>query len=147
MKKLSHTGNILIILFGIMLILMSILVYKSATQQVTLVSKDYYEQELKYQDKLDAMNNTKDLDHLFSISLSGDSIAIQVPVAISRNLEYGEMYFYCPSDDKADTTVYIRKSTDGLYKLPHDLLKTAGCIAKIKLTADGRAYYKEIKIP
>lgn len=147
MKKLSHSGNILIVLFCIMLVLMSILVYKSATQEVSMVSKDYYEQELKYQEKLDARNNTRSWDHLFALSKTQDSIRLTLPAVLSSTLEQGKAYFYCPSNALADTVIYLDKSNDGNYTFGPGLLKGFGYIVKIDLETNGRSYYKEIKLP
>ena len=37
--------------------MIGVMVYKSVTQSVDLVAPNYYEQELKYQDKIDGINN------------------------------------------------------------------------------------------
>lgn len=147
MKTLRHSGNLLLLLFGIMLMLMSILVYRSATQQVSMVSKDYYEQELHYQQQLDARNNTRGLDNGFTLSHSGDSMVLQVPPDISRALTSGKALFYCPSNDKADTLVTLNSTPDGRYSFSRSLLKGRGYILKLDLNAAGKSYYKVLQLP
>lgn len=147
MNALRHSGNLLLILFGVMLVLMSLLVYRSATQPVSMVSKNYYEQELQYQHQLDAMNNTRQLDREFALSAGSDSVRLQVPVSISQTLTSGKLHFYCPSDDKADVFFSIGSSTDGRYAFSRSGLKGHGYILKMDLDAEGKAYYKEIKLP
>ncbi len=46
------------------------LVFMCFGQKVELVSKDYYAQELKFQDKIDAINNEKGLSGSISHSLN-----------------------------------------------------------------------------
>lgn len=147
MNALRHSGNLLLILFGIMLVLMSLLVYRSATQPVSMVSKNYYEQELQYQHQLDAMNNTRQVDREFALSAGGDSIRLQIPTSISRALTSGKLHFYCPSDDKADVLFSISSNPDGRYAFSRPGLKGHGYILKMDLEAGGKAYYKEIKLP
>lgn len=130
-----------------MLVLMSLLVYRSATQKVSMVSKNYYEQELHYQQQLDAMNNTRLLDHEFSLSAGTDSIRLQLPRSISQALTSGQLHFYCPADDKADVLLPVSSSADGRYSFSRSMLKGRGYILKMDLNAGGTAYYKEIKIP
>jgi hypothetical protein len=39
--------------------MIGVMVYKSVTQSVDLVAPNYYEQELKYQDKIDGINKIR----------------------------------------------------------------------------------------
>ena len=50
-------GNKLILVFIVFAVMMSVLVYKSVNTKYDLVSKDYYKDELRYQDKIDGMHN------------------------------------------------------------------------------------------
>ena len=56
-SKLTHSGNVIMAGFGIMLLLMSFLVYKCIVQRTDMVSADYYEKELHFQENIDAKAN------------------------------------------------------------------------------------------
>lgn len=144
--KLTHSGNILLIGFGGMLVMMSVLVYLAMKQDVSMVSKNYYEQELVYQQKLDAISNTGLYDSGFTITTKGDVLLLQVPPALSRALNEGSIHFYCPSNDKMDYREALSANESGLYRINKTMLKGNGYVVKITLNTGGKDYYKELKI-
>ena len=144
--KLTHPGNILLTGFGALLIMMSVLVYLSVKQKIPMVSQNYYEQELKYQDKLDAMNNTNGYDNLFKVQIEADHITLQLPSALSSSLQDGSAYFYCSSNEAMDHKDTLQANTDGTYVFDSKVLQAKRYVLKISFTADGKAYYKEIPV-
>lgn len=144
--KLTHSGNILLIGFGGMLIMMSVLVYLSMKQDVSMVSKNYYEQELVYQDKLDAMNNTTSYDQLFSVTKSNDKVLLQIPAALSKNITKGSVYFYSPSNERLDYKENIKATATGIYSFDKNIAQHAGYIVKISFRSGDKDYYKELKL-
>ena len=145
-SKFSHSGNILLIGFGGMLIMMSVLVYLAMKQDIPMVSKHYYEQELVYQQKLNAMNNTHPYDPDFSFEKSAADLTIQLPVVLSSQLTSGTIVFYCPATEKMDREETLVASASGRYTFPLSQLPGRGYIAKITLHSGGRDYYKELKL-
>lgn len=145
-RKLTHPGNILLTGFGALLIMMSVLVYFSVKQKIPMVSQNYYEQELKYQDKLNAMNNTNGYDGQFRIQVNADQITLQLPSALSTSLQDGTAYFYCPFNEALDHKEALHASADGQYTFDQKVLQAKRYILKISFTAAGKAYYKEIPV-
>jgi len=145
-RKLTHPGNILLAGFGALLIMMSVLVYCSVKQKIPMVSRNYYEQELKYQDKLNAMNNTSGYDSLFRVRVNAGHIILQLPSALSTSLQDGTAYFYCPSKEALDHKEALHASADGQYTFDRKALQAKRYILKISFTAAGKAYYKEIPV-
>jgi hypothetical protein len=144
--KLTHSGNILLIGFAGMLIMMSVLVYLSMKQDVSMVSKNYYEQELVYQDKLDAMNNTTLYDPLFSLTQTNANVVLQVPASLSKNISEGSVYFYCPSNEQLDYKENIKATATGTYLYDKNLAKSPGYVIKVSFRSGGKNYYKELKL-
>lgn len=144
--KLTHSGNILLIGFGGMLIMMSVLVYLSVKQEIPMVSKNYYEQELVYQQRLDAMNNTNTYDRQFHIAQEDNIINLQLPTELSRNISEGTVYFYCPAQESMDRQVPLPAQADGKYTFDRHNLPGAAYVVKISFRANGRDYYKELKL-
>ncbi|MFA6060126.1 MAG: FixH family protein [Taibaiella sp.] len=144
--KLSHSGNILLIGFGGMLIMMGVLVYLSMRQDVSMVSKNYYEQELVYQDKLDAMNNASPYDQLFSLTKNSNEILLQIPATLSKNLTKGSVYFYCPSNEKLDYKEDIKATATGTYLFRKNTISGTGYTVKISFHSGDKDYYKELKL-
>jgi len=145
-SRLTHSGNLLLAGFGLMIAMMSVMVYLSMKQDIHMVSKDYYEQELVYQQKLNAMAKTDAYDNQFSISGNNGLITLHVPKELSRGLSSGSVYFYCPASEKMDRREKLDVTEEGIYSFSRASLPGKSYIAKISLNVDNVAYYKELKL-
>jgi len=145
-NKLTHPGNILLIGFGGLLIMMGVLVYLSIKQDIPMVSKNYYEQELEYQDKLDAMNNADAYDKQFTLTIAENKVLIQLPQALSGSIQQGTAYFYCPANEAMDHTVQLAASGNGLYTFSRSELRAESYIVKLSFVAGEKSYYKEMPL-
>jgi hypothetical protein len=145
-SKLTHSGNILIAGFVIMILGMSTLVYLTLKEDVSMVSKNYYEQELIYDQKLKAMDNTLRYHQDFKISYKEQNIQLQIPQSLSQYIQEGKVHFYCPSNAAYDYTISIEASTNGVYSIPTAQLNGHRYIVKISFTSDGNQYYKEMNL-
>lgn len=109
-----------------------------------MVSRNYYEQELVYQQKLDAIAQTADFERAFHISGNGTMVQLQLPPALSAQISKGQVYFYCPSSERADRKENLDANPGGLYTFERAQLPGAAYIVKVSFTAGGRDYYKEL---
>src|SRR6185369_6138937 len=76
------------------------LVVVCVRQDVNLVSKDYYRDELKYQQKLDQINNASHLDHLPSIVIENGHIKISF--GENQRVQNGKIKIERPSNENLD---------------------------------------------
>jgi nitrogen fixation protein FixH len=118
------------------------LVILSYGQKVELVSKDYYAQELKYQDKLDAINNTNALANSIEHKMEGSSILLYInPDMMTEDLS-GTINFFRPSDSSKDVklnmhfinnqqVINTKSLTHGTYKM------------QLSWKCKGKDYFKE----
>lgn len=118
------------------------MVYTTMTKNIDLVTKNYYEEEIKYQQQIDKMNNTSVLDKKPTVETTSQEVIIIYPF---KDV-VGEITFYRPSDAKMDLKFPIQpdknmKQIIGLDKLGSGLWKV-----KIKWNAGGVEYYNEEKI-
>jgi nitrogen fixation protein FixH len=144
-SKITHTGNILIAGFGGMLLMISVLVYLAMKEDVTMVSKNYYEQELAYQDKMRAAANTDAYAAPFRAQLKNEEIQISIPEALSKNIQNGMVEFYCPSSDKWDKKYVLETSATGLYSFRTSALEGPAYTIKLSFIAEGKEFYKQWK--
>jgi nitrogen fixation protein FixH len=97
-------------------------------QKVELVSKDYYAQELKFQDKINAINNEKSLNKSIVHSINGNEIVLTIDSALLSKDFDGTIVFFRPSDSSKDVKLKMNfndykqtiKSSDlthGTYKM------------------------------
>lgn len=78
------------------------LVFMCFQQKVELVSKDYYAQEIKFQDKINAINNEKNLTGSISHSVNGKEIVLTIDSALLNKGFEGTVIFFRPSDSSKD---------------------------------------------
>jgi hypothetical protein len=91
-----------------------ILVFNSTKETIDLVVEDYYPKELKFENDIEKIKNTKSLEKNISFSVR-DSIYVQFPDIDSNKLAFeGEIWFYRPSDKSLDIKSEIMLN-DSLY--------------------------------
>lgn len=78
------------------------LVFKSSSQKMDLVTTDYYAKELKYQEKIDAMNSVSQLSDTVKYKMNDGKLAIVFPKDFAGKKLTGNVVLYCPSDENKD---------------------------------------------
>ncbi|ULQ50830.1 FixH family protein [Flavihumibacter fluvii] len=137
----GHKLLLVFILFGI---LMFYLVYQSLHTNFELVSKDYYKDELAYQQVIDATNNANELASKSSITQKGDDIYLQLPAEMANQAITGIAYFYCAADSKKDRTIALAPDAAGLQVISVGKeLTHAAYRVRITWTANDKKYYQD----
>lgn len=93
--------RILFLYIGFVVLIMT-LVFKSLNQKVDLVAKNYYDQELKFQDRIDAINNSNNLSEKISVIYNNKSVTLKFPRDMMNMNVKGKIKFYRPSDSALD---------------------------------------------
>ena len=139
-------GNKLIIVFLLFAVLMGTLVYKCINTKYDLVSKDYYKDELRYQDKIDGMANAAKVSDI-AISQNKDFVTIDLPKELKGDNPTGEIWFYCATDDRKDKKFPINIDTAGQQMiLKSSLPKTKYQVKLNWKTVANKIYYAEKEI-
>ena len=139
--KLNWGTGILIgiIVFVVISITMTVIFM---TQDVSLVSDNYYEKSLSYQDEIDKQSRTKSLDEQVKINFSGELVTISLPSDyISKDIS-GEIFFYRPSNPKLDFVLPLQL-VQGKQIIPVERLEKGFWRLKLNWTMDGNKYYNE----
>ena len=71
-------------------------------QKVDLVTDNYYEKTLVYQDKIDEVERSKQYDESVKFEYENNQLTINIPDSLLLNVKNGELYFYRPSDSGKD---------------------------------------------
>ncbi len=112
------------------------------TQDVSLVSDNYYQKSLIYQEEIDKQSRSKSLDEQVEINFNGEVIKILFPSAyLSKNIS-GEIYFYRPSNSKSDFILPLQL-VEGSQVVPVERLEKGFWRLKLNWTMDGDGYYNE----
>lgn len=111
-------------------------------QKVELETKDYYAQEIKFQDKIDAISNEKNLATTITHQLQGTQIILNADSSLlSKGLE-GTINFYRPSDSSKDMNLKM------IFTNNQQIINTSTLIHgvyKMQLSwlSNGTKYFKE----
>ena len=142
-NKLTHSGNVIMAGFGIMLLLMSFLIYKCLVQRTDMVSTDYYEKELHFQENIDAKANGD--RYPFKVAVTNEAVEVSIPTELADKMQDGMINFYCTADSRQDKVLQL-VAGNGNFVINTKGWKNMKYIAKISLVSNGIKYYKEIPI-
>lgn len=133
-------GNKLIIVFIVFAALMAILVYKATQTKFELVSKDYYQDELRYQDKIDGAANAA-LEAPISIQVNDEIISIEFPDAQKNANITGEAWFYCSVDATKDKRFVLSVDSTGIHRIERKRIQKGDYQVKISYEINQKKYY------
>jgi hypothetical protein len=138
-------GNKLVLVFVVFGLFIGYLVYRAVTTKYDLVSKDYYKDELRYQDKIDRIKNAAKISEVI-VEQDADAVIIQLPKEQKGFAVSGDVFFYCITDDRNDYHTALQvDSTNKQIFLKKSLQKAAYDI-KINWQIGKELYYFEKKI-
>ncbi|WP_242928817.1 FixH family protein [Pontibacter vulgaris] len=119
-------------------------VYKAMNQDVDLVSKNYYEQEIKYQDHINTLDRTKAAgDVAINYNPEKQSILIQLPESFAGQSVNGTVDLFRPSDDKLDQNIPLQLGRDQSQLIETDKLEKGLWKVRINFSAGNETYYSE----
>jgi hypothetical protein len=113
------------------------------SQDVHLVTDDYYEKTLTYQDEIDKQSRTIALNEEVAIKFDGELVNIIFPSEYLKKNLSGEIYFYRPSNPALDVKVLLQISEEGSQVIPVKRLEKGYWRLKLNWTMDDNSYYNE----
>lgn len=132
---LVYVGFVAVILF---------MVVRSFGHEVELVTDDYYAEELKFQNRIDAEKNA--LPYVDSVSIASDaqSVNLQFPPTLT-DISNGKAYFYKASDADQDLHLNLQPDASGKVQFDRAQHKFVKGFYTLKLSwnKDGKEFYME----
>ena len=107
-------GRSLILVFVVFAAFMGYLVYRASGTHFDLVSKEYYKDELRYQDKIDGFRNAAAME---AVQLRVDStgiLQIRFPEQMKGKPVQGSLWLYCKTDAGKDLHIPLAEDTTGM---------------------------------
>lgn len=144
-RKKSGWGFGIFALYGVFVLFVLGLVLFSTFNPYSLVTDDYYEKELRYQDQIDRMNNANQLSAGLDISYdrSNRQIVLSYPAdAVIGELK-GTVTMFRPSDAEHDVVYPVQVDQDGRQYIRTDNLLRGLWRMKVDWTSAGGGYYVE----
>lgn len=143
MKAKIHWGYAIAGFFVLFILFLAFNLIFSSMQKSELVSGDYYQKGVAYQQQIDKEERTKKLPQQIKISQDNESLVLLFP-SLNQSAEIGgEILFYRPSNNNLDKKIQIKVNEEnkqiidtknfikGLWKL------------KINWSEDNIEYYYE----
>lgn len=138
-------GNKLVGVFIVFIALIGTLVYKSINSSFDLVSKDYYKDELRYQETIDAQKSAAQFSAI-EVAQNNEAVTIQFPEEIKDKKVDGEIWFYSNADASKDIKFKIEVDTNGLMIIAKTQLIKTKYTVKINWQIATTNYYSEKSI-
>jgi len=136
-------GKGILVVFCLFAAGMFALVYASMKQKVQMVSPAYYQDELAYQQLINAGDSAKTLSTAPTLTKSGEYIILQLPVDMEPKPITGTIHFYCAAEAANDVRFVLQTDTNGRQLITAGRLAPARYTVKIKWQQNGKAYYTE----
>ena len=109
-----------------------------------LVSEEYYQDELNYQNDIDKLNNTKELGIELKFNKTPKGLEISFPDTYQTEIIKGNVSLYRPSNQGLDTDIPFVLSKQTTLLIPDNKLVGGRWDIKISWTEDNKDYlYKE----
>jgi hypothetical protein len=124
---------------------MGFLVLKASSQKFDLVTNDYYDQELKYQQVIDQAANSSRLSAPVTIERNKDELRIRFPEEMKNKKKLVDFYLYYAADAKKDFRKSFELNENELVQaLPFGMRGMYEL--KLSWQAEGVKYYFEKKL-
>ncbi len=121
------------------------LVYQSVQLDFNLVSENYYQEELKYQERIIQKSNLYHSGSRISVSQT-DSRQVQLVFPKNMRDANGTIYFYSPTEKSFDKKYVILLDEVGAQQINRTELVAGRYTLKIEWNSRDRAYYQEAEL-
>lgn len=138
-------GYKILIVYSLFIVAMLSMVYKCTQQNTDLVSENYYEQEVKYQDQFNRMQNSSQAENRLVINASLGSADIQYPAAFTSLKVEGKITFFRPDNKKLDFSVPVEMIA-GMQHIKSEKLTKGYWKVQTYWNSGGKPFYQENKI-
>ena len=114
---------------------------------IFLVEKEYYKEELKYQDKIDKISTASRLRVPIKMEHQGSELVITYPPDAMPS--GGDLWLFRPSDARLDKHLTAQASEAGVQAIPLASLKPGLWRVKLDWQSGGKGYFyeRELSIP
>lgn len=140
---MSWGYKILIMYLGFVAFIVT-MVFMCLQYDVNLVAKDYYKQEIEYQQQIDKLKNTQSLSERLGVQFFPESKEAVFTFPASKHEDIkGEIHFFRPSDAGMDVKVPVKITKDGQQTVDVKDLKKGLWKVKVSWQSADKDYYEE----
>lgn len=124
------------------------LAYISMNQDISLVSENYYEQELAYEDQIQRIKNTQSLSERPQVVVNREAAKVQLvfPESLRASIDEGKLHFFRPSNAALDKDFTISLDQDGKQSFEVKDFSQGLWKAQITWKYRNKEYYQEVNL-
>ena len=115
----------------------------ASRQKVDLVSANYYEDEVRFQQHLDRVERARSIPAKVAYEPNRSAITINLPMQHVSTLRSGSIRLYRPSDAKLDREIPLRVDQNGLQRIDASLLAPGLWKVRLNWKAGDQEYSSE----
>lgn len=146
MKNLNWGHGLMIALGSfIIFILFLIFIFPMGKQNAEMISNNYYEEELQYQDIIDAKNNAAKLEKTPTYKATSEGILISFPETIKVDEDKVNFILFRTEDSNLDVKKEVILQHN-LFLIPAKVISKGSYTLKLKWKADKKPYQVDYDI-
>jgi len=127
------------------------LVVLASKDRNDLVAADYYEQEIRYQQRIDQLHRTEPLSDEIQASFDGDNrrLIVKLPAKQAATGISGDIQLYRPNHAGADRSFPMAPDPEGIQSIPANDLKPGLWKVRLQWTSGADEFFadRQILIP
>jgi hypothetical protein len=134
-------GKSIILAFVLFAVFIGTLVFICVRQDVSLVSKDYYQEEIAYQQQIDRLQNANALSIKPQMSISGN--VLEIRFNLFSSIQQGELKLFRPSNGRFDKKFALGNSPDSAQRFDVSAMPKGMYRARMQWSMNGKEYFIE----
>lgn len=111
-----------------------------------LVSKDYYKDELKYQQVIDDASRANQLSSRATVIQANNNIVVQLPNEMQQKTVTGSLLFYSADNAQKDKTLALQVNDQAVQTFDSRTFVPGNYTVKIQWKSNGATYYSEVPV-
>jgi nitrogen fixation protein FixH len=136
----------LVATFGVFVAGVCVMVVTSVTKDVDLVTDDYYQKGLRYEERIQTVERTRALVEQVAMRVGKDVVELSFPRGFTPAMVRGEITIYRPSDRRLDVALPVRLDSTGQQQILTGGLKRGLWKVQLSWTYRGVDYYNELPV-
>ena len=144
-KRASWWPKLIVAAFAGFVLFIGNMVRQAMGTEVDLVSKDYYQKEIAYQDHIDQVEATRLLEDQVRIvhAPAAGQLSLDFPVSSRPPAGQGQVRFFRPSDAQLDFELPLQLNAEGQQHISTGKLARGRWRVQVSWTRQGKDYFLE----
>lgn len=139
-------GTGIALFYSTFVVVLVAVVIKTTTFDNSLVSEQYYADDLNYQQQFQKLQNSKNLTKDLEIEYQATSQQILLRFPDHLPVPKGEVYFFCPSNSKLDFRQPVEANQEHYQSIATAHLKPGLWRIKVDWQAGDTPFFKEVAL-